>query len=314
MTEEIDMRLLLKLIARKKKLIVSGTLICAVLGGAISFLVPRAYQSSLILEVGRIYLSPRASTREMQLLEEPTAAANVISGIGILSEINRRLDLGLRPKKLQKRLEVITYIEANKFLPIMEVVYEGRSPREAVDVLNALAGIIIKRHEERYRPYQDGLEKRIQSNHDKISAIGKIIAAQTRYRDLSQKYIEKGEVSVDEFSRELGELDSSGSTAVDMLYLQDSALREKINISTLTQFKAEMDMRIGEGRKHIADADMEIADLQSRLGLSFMTRIVSPAIPVDTPIKPNRPLIVLIAAVIGFALMTMIITGREYLK
>ena len=265
MTEEIDMRLLLKLIIKQKKLIIGGTLICAILGGALSFLVPRAYQSSLILEVGRIYLSPRAWTQEMQFLEEPEAVANLMSSIGILSEINRRLDLGLRLKEIQKRLEVITFIEANKFLPILEVVFEGRSPREAVDVLNALAGIIVKRHEERYRPYRDGLEKRIQANRDKISAIDKIMIAQTIYRDLSQKYIEKGEVSADEFSRELGELDSSGSTAVDMLYLQGAALREKMNISTLTRFKAEMDTRIGEGRKEMANAEMEIADLQSRL-------------------------------------------------
>ncbi len=211
-------------------------------------------------------------------------------------------------------MEVNTFIEANKFLPILEVIYEGRSPREAVDVLNALAGIIVIRHDERYRPYQTGLERKIQANREKIAAVEQIITAQTRYRDLSQQYIEKGEVSTDEFIQELGSLDSAASTAVDMLYLQGSALREKINISTLTKFKAEMDMRIGGGRKEIADAEMEIADLQIRLGLSFVTRIVSPAIPLDKPVKPNRPLIVLISLVIGFALMILIVSGREYLK
>ena len=134
------------------------------------------------------------------------------------------------------------------------------------------------------------------------------------YRELSQKYIERGEVSADEFSKELGSLDLSSSTTMDMLYLQDSALREKINISTLTKFKAEMDMQIGEGKKEIADAEMEIADLQSRLGLSFTTRIVSPAVIVDKPVKPNRPLIVILALVIGSGLMILIVTGREYLK
>jgi len=91
-------------------------------------------------------------------------------------------------------------------------------------------------------------------------------------------------------------------------------LREKINISTLTRFTAEMDMRIGGGRKEIADAEMEIADLQSRIGLSFVTRIASPAIPVEKPVKPDRFLIVLIAGVIGFALMILVVAGREYLK
>ena len=314
MTEEIDMRQLLKLIFKNKMVIIGGTLACVVLGGALSFLMPRAYQSSLIMEVGRIYLSPRMGTQEMQFLEAPESVDNLMSGIGILSEVNRDLDLGLRTKKLQKRLEVVTFVDAKKTLPILEVIYEGRSPREAVNVLNTLAGIIINRHKEMYRPYQGGLEKRIQSNRNKISAIEQIIAAQTSYRELAQKYIEKGEVSAEDFSKELGDLNSAGSTAVDMLYLQESALREKLNISTLTKFKAEMDLRIGEGKKEIADAEMEIADLQSRLGLSFMTRIVSPAVMVDKPVKPNRPLIVILAAVIGSGLMILIVTGREYLK
>jgi len=314
MNEEMDLRILIKLIIRRKKAIITGILVCVILALAGSFIIPSSYQSSLLLEVGRIYFSPRAGTEEMQLLEEPEAISNLISGIGILSEVNRDLDLGLRLKKLKKRLEVVAFTENKKILPILEVIYEGRSPREAVDILNTLAGIIIKRHEERYRPYQAGLEKKIQSNRDKISAIEQIIAAQTRYRELSQKYIKKGEVSAEEFSKDLDGLNSDVSTAVDMLYLQGAALREKLNISTLTRFKAEMDLRIGDGKKQIADAEMEIADLQSRLGLSFMTRIVSPAIPIDKPVKPNRPLTIIIAAIIGSALMILIVTGREYLK
>ena len=206
MTEEIDMRLLLKLIINKKKVIIGGILVCAVLAGGLSFLVAPSYQSSLILEVGRIYLSPRMGTRETQFMEEPEAVANLLSSIGILSQVNRELDLGLIPKKIQKHLEVNTFLEAEKFLPILEVIYEGRSPREAVDVLNALAGIIVVRHDERYRPYQTGLERKIQANREKISAVEQIITAQTGWRDLSQQYIEKGEVSTDEFIQELGNL------------------------------------------------------------------------------------------------------------
>ena len=114
MTEEIDMRLLLKLILRKKTIIITGALICAVLAGALSFLVPRTYQSSLIMEVGRIYLSPRMGTRELEFLEGPEATANLLSGIGILSEVNRELDLGLRLKQIQDRLEVVTFTEAGR--------------------------------------------------------------------------------------------------------------------------------------------------------------------------------------------------------
>ncbi len=43
MTEEIDMRLLLKLIIKKKTAIIGGTLVCAVLAGGLSFQIGRAH-------------------------------------------------------------------------------------------------------------------------------------------------------------------------------------------------------------------------------------------------------------------------------
>lgn len=314
MTDEIDLRALLKLIVKKKKVIIGGTLGCIILAGAVSFMIPKLYQSSLILEVGRIYLSSSAWKQELQFIEEPAATATVMGSNGILESVRQRLKLDIPLKKIKNRLEIITFTEAREYLPILEVVFEGSSPRQSVDILNTLAGIIIDRHGEKYRPYQEAIEKRIQFNREKIVALEKIISAQVQYRELSQKYINKGEISADEFSRELGELDSSKPSAVDMLYLQGSALTEKQLITELTRFKAEMDMRIGQNQKEITDAEMEIVNLQSRLDLSSSTMIISPAVPIDRPVKPNKVLIIIIAAVIGFALMILVVSGREYLK
>lgn len=314
MTDEIDLRAVLKLIVKKKKTIIGGMLVCVILAGVGSYIIPRVYQSSLILEVGRIYLSSSAWKQELQFIEEPAATAMVMGSNGILESVRRRLKLDMPLKNIKNQLEITTFTEAHEYLPILEVIFEGSSPRKAVDLLNTLAGIIIDRHEEKYRPYQEAIKKRIQFNREKIVALEKIISAQAQYRELSQKYIEKGEISADEFSRELEELDSSKPSAVDMLYLQGSALTEKQNITELTRFKAEMDMRIGQNRKEITEAEMDIVNLQNRLDLSSPTMIISPAVPISSPVKPNRPIIIIIAAVIGFALMLLFVSGREYLK
>ena len=314
MPEEIDLRALLKLIIRKKKIILGGTLICVILAGGLSFIISKTYESSLILKVGRIYLSSPAWKPEMQFIEEPDATATVMGSKGILAEVRSRLKLNITLQEMKNQLEILTFVEASEYLPIIEVTYEAGSPRAAVEVLNALAAIIIDRHQKRYVPYQTGLEKRIEYNQEKISAIEKINSAQTKYRDLTQNYIASGEVSVEEFLKELGDLEASSPSAVDMLYLQGSALTEKQNITDLTRFKSEMDILIAKGEQAAADAGMEIADLQSRLGLSSPTMIVSPAVLVDKPVKPNKPLIFLVAAVVGFVIMVVLIAAREYLK
>ena len=132
MTDEIDLRALLKLIVKRKKIIIGGTLVCVILAGAVSYIIPRAYQSSLILEVGRIYLSSRAWKQELQFIEEPAATATVMGSKGILESVRRRLKLDIPLKKIQSQLEILTFIEANEDIPILEVAFEGSSPREAV--------------------------------------------------------------------------------------------------------------------------------------------------------------------------------------
>jgi capsular polysaccharide biosynthesis protein len=312
--EEIDLRSLLKLIYAKKKIIIFGTLACIILAGTFSFIIPKVYESSLILQVGTIYLSSNAWKQEMQFIEEPEATAKIMTGIGIMEKARQQLNLDLTPKQIKKSLEVTTFIEANEYLPILEVAYEASSPLETVAFLNALAGTVIDRHSRKNGAYRQGMEGKIKYNREKIVAFEKIISAQTRYRDLSQKYIDRGEISSEEFMKELGEVEFSSPSAVDMLYLQGSALTEKQHITELTQFKAELDMRIGQNQKEKADAEMEIVNLQSRLDLSSSTMIISPPVPIERPVKPNKPLIIIIAAVIGFALMILIVSGREYLR
>ncbi|MFH1038802.1 MAG: Wzz/FepE/Etk N-terminal domain-containing protein [PVC group bacterium] len=314
MAQEIDLRALIKLIIRRKKIIVGGTLGCVILAFAVSFIIPEAYESSLILEVGRIYLSSQAWKQELQFIEEPEATAEVMESFGILDEVRRKLRLDVTLKSLGKQLEVNTFVKDKEYLPVLEIISEGESPQQAVDILNTLAAMVIARHTDKYQVYRKGLEERIKYNQEKIAAFKKIISAQEKYRDLSQQYIDQGQISADEFVKELGKLDSSSPSAVDMLYLQGSVLTEKQQVRDLTRFKAEMDMRIGQNQKEMADAEIDIVELQSRLELSSPTRIISPAVPIDKPVKPNRPLIVLLAAVIGFALMILIVAGRQYLQ
>ena len=67
-------------VRKRMKLILAGMLVCAVIAAVVSLIMPKTYQSSLILEVGKIYLPPseRQSQQEVELLEEPDSTAQVI--------------------------------------------------------------------------------------------------------------------------------------------------------------------------------------------------------------------------------------------
>lgn len=314
MDQEMDLRMLCKLIGKRWKGIVGGTIIFVVLALGASFLLPRVYESTLILEVGRLYLSAQAWTHELQFIEEPAASAEVLESYGVLEEIRRRLGLEVNLRSLGKMLEIETFLQDREYLPILDITAEGSTPREAVDILNALADLLIARHGEKYEVYRRGLEERIERTHEKIAAYRAIIAAQEQHRDLSQQYIDQGRTSVEEFVQDLSELDSSASNAVDMLYLQGSALAEKQNVTDLARFKAEMDIQIGQNRKEMADAEISIVELESRRELSTPTRIISPAVASNKPVKPNRSLIAALGAIVGFAVALLIAVGREYLR
>ncbi len=305
----------IKLIFLKKKIIIGVTLLCMVIAGVIGVLMPETYRSSLILEVGRIFFPPGGANQKLQFIEDPGSIGKLIESSGVLEEVRRRLNMNLLIPSMRGNLEVKIYSD-NKLqdLPILKLLYDSRSPQESVAVLNILAEIIIARHSEKYGVYRKGLEERITNNREKVAAFQKIISAQIKYKDLSQKYITRGEISAADFIRELQEVSSSQTSAVDMLFLQSSALSEKQITTELTQFQAQMDLEIGRKQQDIAAARMEIADTRSRIALSSPTGITSAAILPKRSVKPKKVMMVAIAGLIGLAFSILLIFFREYLK
>jgi capsular polysaccharide biosynthesis protein len=314
MSEEMDLKRIIKIIGRHKKFIITITVAAAIIAGGISLLLPKEYRSSLILEVGKLYLSSTSWINEIQLIENPEAVAAILESDGIINEVREKLRLDIPLEDFRGQLEVNTLGEKTAYLPVLEIACDSQSPQESVDVLNALADKIVRRHAQKYRLYRDALERSVKYTGEEISAIEKIISAQDQYKQLSQKYIDKGEVTAEDFSRELNELDASAQSAVDLLYLQGSALGAKNHITGLTRFQAEMDLRVGEDQKAIADLRMQIVDFTTRLDLSSPTEIRSPAVLPEIPVKPKKRMIVIIGLVLGLLGSSLIAIFREYIN
>ncbi len=313
MSREIDVRFCIQLILKRKKPVLAVTILFALLAFVVFLLLPADYESSLILEVGEIYLG-KMSNQEKKLLEEPETVAAFISSDGILDRAREELALDLYLKSIRKNLAVETFREESALLPVLRISYRGHPPRMPKNIVSFLAGLVEERHDRIYEPYRKSLDELIETTGRKISALEKIIAAQLQYQKLAQAYIERGEGSVEEFTRDLEELDSSAPSALDLLFLQSSSLTEKQHITELTQFKSDLELRIARNRKEITEAEMEAINLRNMKELSSPTEIISPAVIPDRPVGPGPVVMILLGAVLGFALSSLAILFGEYLK
>ena len=310
---DFELKDYLEVIRRRIKYIILVTLFMMLSAGIISFLLPKVYQSSIFLEVGRIYLgSP--SEKLPQFLEEPETVAELIVSEGTLNEVRRQLKIDALLAEMEESLEVTTFLNDKKYLPILKITCLNTKPQKTVEVLNALSTIIIKEHSQKYKLYKNALENKIELNRQKISAIKKKIAAQVLYMALSQKYINKGEDDSDEFSKDLTEFQPSQSSPLDILFLQSSSLSEKMHVTELARWKAQLDVSTGKNQEEIADNRIEIVDLKSQIELSSPTEIRSPAVLPEKPVKPQKKLIILIAGLLGLAFSTLFVFFQEYLK
>lgn len=314
MTEEMDLKAMCRLIWERKNFIIGATFVCIILAGAAGLILPRKYEASLILEIGDMHLSPKFGRPGPKLIEGPVETAGVMRGAGTLDRARQSLNLDMSIEVLRRRLEVITYFEANAYLPILKVSFEGDTPSGAVEVLNALTDIIVERHADRSRPYWEWAEEQVITLRQKCEALETIIAAQARSRKLFQNYIDRGEVSAEEFMKELGDLDLSQPTAVDLLYLQGTALTEKQQVAQVTQFQAELDMSIAVNEQELAVAKLEISDILGLTGLSKPTAIVSPAVFPERPSSPKKALLMAVAGLLGLSVSILGVFFREYLK
>ena len=104
--DEIYLKDIVQVLLKRKWFIVIGTVIIMALAGVISILIPPTYQSSIMLEIGKIYLPSSPITTPGMPLEEGTIIAELIKGEVFLQLAQKQsrdksLDLKTNSDKLE---------------------------------------------------------------------------------------------------------------------------------------------------------------------------------------------------------------------
>ena len=319
--QEVELRDYLKIVVRHKRFIICGALLSALVAGAFSFIMPQTYQSSLILEIGKIYLPPREMTKqEVEFIEDPDSTAKVIEGDAVLDKVREQLKLDVTLKDLREQLEVRTFVEAVSANPqkmgssLVGVTWEAHSPRECVDFLNALAALIVKQHAANYEANHQALENRIKNLQEKLGFIEKVVSAQVQYRQEIQASMNKVEQKADEYGQQLSKLEPSRVSPAEFLFLQSFASEQRKGTTDLNEILTELEVAIGENQEKLGDFKDEIVNIKSLIELSTPTKVRSPAILPDRPCKPHKLLNIIIGGVLGLMITVLTSFFRAYWK
>ncbi len=316
--EELNLKDYLNVIIKSKKLIIWGTLVCVLAAALLSLILPRVYQSQLILEVGKIYLPPAKDkpTQEVEFIEEPDSTAEVIKSEAFLSRIRRELDLEITLEKMRKNLEVITFPEERGSIkmgsPLVELIYRGNPPRTTVKVLDSLSSVIIEEHKKKYQDNVDALKSRVANLEGKIADIRKVVDQQQAYRKETKQQAELIAKKVGEFEKKVGAVDAKQISDVEAMFINSYASNQERVLSSLNEALVDAEISIGENQEKIGDFKDEIANLANLANLCQPTRVRSQAVTPEKPIRPKYSLNIVIGGLIGLVATVGIAFFKEY--
>jgi len=299
-TELIDY---LGVIWKWKLLIILITVVCAVTSGVVSFVLPKVYQSSGLLEVGRVPRYRGASREQIEPIEDIESVSEVLESDEMLSKIREKFNLPATLGGIRARLDVEPilgkYIGSRLEARLIKITFEDRDPQLTVDVLNTLSDSLIKQHLQEYQASIDSLDEEINNSQDEISL-------QNDYQKVVREQIKVAERAIVETKKELSQLSLKNISPLEVLFLR-STLRDQEEI--IADFHEEL-KNVQLSIQHLKD---EIVYLEHMRAVSENTKVRNKPIKPDGPVRPKKKLNAIIGGVVGLVAAIILAFFFEYL-
>lgn len=233
MTENAEQQNWPLIILRRKYFILVAALVCSAAALGASFILPKTYQSGLVLKVGRVsYFStnPRAAKLDVTTSDIETVAAvqDLIKSEPFMAEVIDRLKLSTTPDKLVKKVKVKINMDAKPEEQNNQIIIttEARTSEKAVKLVSSIADLLIERHAKLYNQamavqydYEAKLQKQIGVIEDDLLEMKATL--NKLYKDpkvgtpavlLLQAAVADKEKDLADFKRELSQANEIGHT------------------------------------------------------------------------------------------------------
>jgi capsular polysaccharide biosynthesis protein len=187
--DEIDLWKYFQALWKRRVVILFATLFCAVFAGVISFILPKSYQSELLIKIGSVGSIGNAGNVGNVFtthIENEIMIVELINSKSFLTTvINKNLNRWGRlidPKELKVKATVKKSTSLAQQSWMVKIQAEGRSPQQAVEIVNAIASEVIFRHKEKFdstvailKKMEENLNIQIGASEKQIEELKKIL-------------------------------------------------------------------------------------------------------------------------------------------
>jgi len=300
-TELIDY---LGIIWKWKLLIILIAVVCAITSGVVSFVLPKIYQSSAILEVGRVPRYRGASREQIEPIEDIESVSEVLESDEMLSNIKEKFDLQATLGGIRARLDVEPilgkYIGSRLQARLIKITFEDQDPQSTVDVLNTLSDSLMEQHLKEYQASIESLDEEINNSQDEINL-------QDNYQKVVHEQIQVADKAIAETRKELSELSLKNISPLEVLFLR-STLRDQ-------------EERIADFHRELKDVELSMQHLKDKIvylehmrAVSENTKVRNKPIKPDGPVRPRKKLNAIIGGVVGLVAAIILAFFFEYLQ
>lgn len=333
--QEVNLRDYIRVIKKRKKTILLLFFIAVIATTVVSFVLPPVYEARLALKIGNII---DIDTLEKELIESPIAASQFLKGPQILIEAMKELKLPYTLEEFGKKILIEPVRETED---LVQIKVDVNSPGEAVNIANYIGARLLERHKEIKKLHESKVEilarydENIKETRDQLLLMKNEI-------DTAKKEMEKLEVSLEALSKEIenrmkdSESLSEAEASILIGRLNDMRNRwenyrsniagrqqrydnllEKIRETQLkrTEFQRTKEQRYDTLMGELRQAQMEKTRLERINSVKmYNTEILVAAEEPKAPIKPNKLLNILVAAVVGLIIGLGLAFSLEYFE
>ena len=323
--KEVELIDYLNIIWKRKWFIIFGTLLCLIIAGIVSFLLKPVYEIDAIIQPGKFIVQNQAGNFEQVVIENPLQIADKVKHKSFDALIT--VELGIELSQLPE-------IEADNIRDTLltRIWIRNHDVEEGKKILDSLIDIIKSDIDEKVNIEINNIDSIIKGkeieNERRSKEIEilkkKLLISGQRKKDLVEE-MKSLKDRIQELEREQmrvlkkenrSEMEGLGlllySNEIQQSFRYHDILNEKLSNEKLLEEDVNSALQVEHAL--IDQVDNQIANLRERKGRIDHTKIIKTPTRSLYPVFPKKKLNILVAAVLGFIVFTLLSFFLEYME
>lgn len=293
--QEIELINLFRILWKRKKLILLGTLFLTIGAVGVSLLLPKVYAVSAIIEPG---IRPIADVNGQIINEMPVVTPDALREAILGGAYDGRIKDKLKVASADyPKIRVVTL----KNTLLVNISIESSKPEQALAILNELVSLV-----------SDDIQETLESEKSKVRNEIKLYDIYDQSLAEKIKLVEKQVIGItakiqDHERNRQKALASRSTDAMSVLLYSNEIQGQQIYLNSLQEKLMNLET---EAQSSVVKSE----NLRLNLSLIKSTRLIKPPTVPEKPVKPKKALIVVLAFLLGLMGTTLLTFLLEYFE